>query len=90
MVPTHKAFLDFYSDPAKRTGAFEGLESDPTWSYPAELSGPSAGQSSLIHALDMFLGVDTFSHPPPAPRRAPAFCRTLVYPHSPLDNRTRC
>jgi indoleamine 2,3-dioxygenase len=44
-----------------------------------ELSGPSAGQSSLIHALDIFLGVDhtprrppgtgestTPSHPPPS------------------------
>ncbi|KAJ7759341.1 Indoleamine 2,3-dioxygenase [Mycena maculata] len=50
------------SDPAKRKWEFEGLESDPSWAYPSELSGPSAGQSSLIHALDMFLGVDEFSH----------------------------
>ncbi|KAJ6561790.1 Indoleamine 2,3-dioxygenase [Mycena capillaripes] len=47
-----------------RRWEFEGMESDPSWSYPAELSGPSAGQSSLIHALDMFLGVDEFSHAP--------------------------
>ncbi|KAJ6512642.1 Indoleamine 2,3-dioxygenase [Mycena sanguinolenta] len=52
------------SDPAKRRWEFEGMASDPAWSYPAELSGPSAGQSSLIHALDMFLGVDEFSHAP--------------------------
>ncbi|KAJ7025765.1 Indoleamine 2,3-dioxygenase-domain-containing protein [Mycena alexandri] len=50
------------SDPNKRTWAFDGLDSDPSWTYPSELSGPSAGQSSLIHALDMFLGVAEFSH----------------------------
>ncbi|KAJ6507695.1 Indoleamine 2,3-dioxygenase [Mycena vitilis] len=49
------------SDPAKRRWEFEGLAPD---AYPTELSGPSAGQSSLIHALDMFLGVDEFSHAP--------------------------
>ncbi|KAJ7679224.1 Indoleamine 2,3-dioxygenase [Mycena polygramma] len=49
------------SDPAKRRWEFEGLDTD---AYPTELSGPSAGQSSLIHALDMFLGVDEFSHAP--------------------------
>ncbi|KAJ7067386.1 Indoleamine 2,3-dioxygenase [Mycena amicta] len=52
------------SDPAKRRWEFEGIESDPTWTYPTELSGPSAGQSSLIHALDIFLGVHEFSHAP--------------------------
>ncbi|KAF7337026.1 Indoleamine 2,3-dioxygenase [Mycena venus] len=52
------------SDPAKRRWEFEGMDSDPSWTYPAELSGPSAGQSSLVHALDMFLGVDEFSHAP--------------------------
>ncbi|KAF7307896.1 Indoleamine 2,3-dioxygenase [Mycena kentingensis (nom. inval.)] len=50
------------SDPGKRRWEFEGLESDPSWTYPTELSGPSAGQSSLIHALDVFLGVHEFSH----------------------------
>jgi len=53
-----------------------GSESDqlgfPFWSFenaelfgfcqPKELSGPSAGQSSLIHALDIFLGVHRFTH----------------------------
>lgn len=43
---------------------FEGLELDSTLTYPAELSGPSAGQSSLIHALDVFMGVDKYSHAP--------------------------
>ncbi|TFK27865.1 tryptophan 2,3-dioxygenase [Coprinopsis marcescibilis] len=41
---------------------FEGLELDETLSPPTELSGASAGQSSLIHTLDVFLGVDQFSH----------------------------
>ncbi|KAJ7340873.1 Indoleamine 2,3-dioxygenase [Mycena albidolilacea] len=73
------------SDPAKRTWAFEGLESDPTWSYPAELSGPSAGQSSLIHALDMFLGVDEFSHAPAltgssaSTKKSPFLARMQLY-----------
>ncbi|KAM6490727.1 tryptophan 2,3-dioxygenase [Amanita muscaria] len=46
---------------------FEGLdeareeEDEAVWE-PVELSGPSAGQSSLIHALDIFLGVDKWSH----------------------------
>lgn len=50
------------SDPNKRTWVFEGLEQDPELKEPTELSGPSAGQSSLIHALDVFLGVDQYSH----------------------------
>ncbi|KAG2146115.1 Indoleamine 2,3-dioxygenase [Suillus bovinus] len=41
------------SDPAKRKWVFEGVEEQPT-----DLSGPSAGQSALIHALDVFLGLD--------------------------------
>lgn len=41
---------------------FEGLELDPDLKEPTELSGPSAGQSSIIHALDIFLGVDRYSH----------------------------
>ncbi|EMD31468.1 hypothetical protein CERSUDRAFT_119688 [Gelatoporia subvermispora B] len=50
------------SDPQKRRWVFEGMERDPALKYPPELSGPSAGQSSLIHALDVFLGVDRYSH----------------------------
>ncbi|KAG1729872.1 Indoleamine 2,3-dioxygenase [Suillus paluster] len=41
------------SDPAHRKWVFEGVEDQPT-----NLSGPSAGQSALIHALDVFLGLD--------------------------------
>ncbi|PIL35305.1 hypothetical protein GSI_02030 [Ganoderma sinense ZZ0214-1] len=66
------------SDTSGRKWVFDGLELDPTLEAPTELSGPSAGQSSLIHALDIFLGVDKYSHsnfsqfharsnPPPAP-----------------------
>ncbi|KAF8625234.1 hypothetical protein AX17_006900 [Amanita inopinata Kibby_2008] len=50
------------SGPAKRKWFFEGLDQDPELCEPTELSGPSAGQSSLIHALDIFLGVDRYSH----------------------------
>lgn len=46
----------------KRKWVFEGIELDPTLGEPTELSGPSAGQSSLVHALDVFLGVDQYSH----------------------------
>ena len=49
------------SDP-KSMWVFEGLEQDPNLQEPTELSGPSAGQSSLVHALDIFLGVDKYSH----------------------------
>ena len=45
-----------------RKWVFEGLEQDPSLVAPTELSGPSAGQSSLIHALDIFLGVDKSTH----------------------------
>lgn len=50
------------SDTKKRKWIFEGIELDPELRYPSELSGPSAGQSALIHALDTFLGVDQYSH----------------------------
>lgn len=50
------------SDTLGRKWIFDGLELDPTLQEPTELSGPSAGQSSLIHALDVFLGVDRYSH----------------------------
>lgn len=50
------------SDRQKRKWVFEGIEMDPTLKVPVEVSGPSAGQSSLVHALDIFLGVDRYSH----------------------------
>ncbi|KAG6840454.1 hypothetical protein C0991_006630 [Blastosporella zonata] len=46
------------TDPRKRPWVFKGIENDHSLQQPTELSGPSAGQSSLIHALDIFLGVD--------------------------------
>lgn len=50
------------SDTQKRKWLFEGIELDPTLQEPTEVSGPSAGQSALIHALDIFLGVEQYSH----------------------------
>lgn len=47
---------------AGRKWVFEGMDQDPSLVSPTELSGPSAGQSSLIHALDIFLGIDQYSH----------------------------
>ncbi|KAF6765826.1 tryptophan 2,3-dioxygenase [Ephemerocybe angulata] len=43
---------------------FEGIERDESLERPRELSGASAGQSALVHALDVFLGVDKYSHGP--------------------------
>ncbi|EIW57172.1 tryptophan 2,3-dioxygenase [Trametes versicolor FP-101664 SS1] len=60
------------SDTTGRKWVFDGLELDPTLAEPTELSGPSAGQSSLIHALDIFLGVDRYSHTNFATGRPPA------------------
>jgi len=47
----------------RRKWVFEGMEEDPELEEPTELSGPSAGQSSMIHVLDVFLGVDHEPHP---------------------------
>lgn len=41
-----------------RKWIFEGLDKRPHLKLPTELSGPSAGQSSMVHVLDVFLGVD--------------------------------
>ncbi|KAI0260420.1 tryptophan 2,3-dioxygenase [Gloeopeniophorella convolvens] len=46
------------ADSGSRKWTFEGLAERPELTLPTELSGPSAAQSSLIHALDAFLGVD--------------------------------
>lgn len=46
------------SDPMNRKWVFEGLDEHPEIEPPVDLSGPSAGQSALIHALDIFLGLD--------------------------------
>lgn len=45
------------SSPSGRPWIFDGVAEQPT-----ELSGPSAGQSALIHALDVFLSVDEQTH----------------------------
>lgn len=55
------------SDLARRKWVFEGLGEDPSLMAPTELSGPSAGQSSLIHVLDIFLGVKHQSTSPGQP-----------------------
>ncbi|RDB29302.1 Indoleamine 2,3-dioxygenase [Hypsizygus marmoreus] len=49
------------SGPTPRTWVFEGIEQDPSLKVPTELSGSSAAQSSLIQALDAFLGIDKLS-----------------------------
>ena len=46
------------SSNTKRKWIFEGIDEDPDLRPPTELSGPSAGQSSIIHAIDIFIGVD--------------------------------
>ncbi|KAI5993972.1 Indoleamine 2,3-dioxygenase, partial [Pisolithus albus] len=47
------------SDPAERKWRFEGIDGfENDVEEPKNLSGPSAGQSALIHALDIFLGLD--------------------------------
>ncbi|KAI6141958.1 Indoleamine 2,3-dioxygenase [Pisolithus thermaeus] len=47
------------SDPGERKWKFEGIdECEGSIEEPKDLSGPSAGQSALIHALDIFLGLD--------------------------------
>ncbi|THU98461.1 Indoleamine 2,3-dioxygenase [Dendrothele bispora CBS 962.96] len=57
-------FKGIDSGDLERKWVFEGLldTDDETLEEPKELSGPSAGQSSLIHALDIFLGVEEYSH----------------------------
>ena len=63
---------DVDADGHGRKWIFEGMELDPSLQEPTELSGPSAGQSSLIHGLDIFLGVDRYSHAADVTGKAPA------------------
>ncbi|KAG9314773.1 Indoleamine 2,3-dioxygenase [Chiua virens] len=49
------------SDPTNRKWIFEGFDEHPGIEPPTDLSGPSAGQSALIHSLDIFLGLDNCS-----------------------------
>jgi indoleamine 2,3-dioxygenase len=64
------------SDNRNRQWIFEGIEDDPTLRPPTEISGPSAGQSSMVHAFDIFLGIDHSS----ATQTQPSFMsRMQVY-----------
>jgi indoleamine 2,3-dioxygenase len=60
----------------QRKWIFEGVEEDPTLRPPTELSGPSAGQSSIIHVFDIFLGVD---HQATSPGRPSFMSRMQTY-----------
>ena len=55
------------SSDTKRKWIFEGVDEDPELRPPTELSGPSAGQSSIIHAIDIFIGVDHQAKSPGQP-----------------------
>ena len=46
------------SSNTQRKWIFEGVDEDPELRPPTEVSGASAGQSSLIHVFDIFFGVD--------------------------------
>lgn len=64
------------SDENGRKWKFEGIEDHPELRVPKELSGPSAGQSSLVHVLDIFLGVD---HQPTSPGKRSFMSRMQSY-----------
>ncbi|KAH9061374.1 Indoleamine 2,3-dioxygenase [Lactarius vividus] len=59
------------ADSGTRKWFFDGLDAHPELAFPDELSGPSAAQSALIHALDAFLGVDHTSTSFPTLELAP-------------------
>jgi indoleamine 2,3-dioxygenase len=71
------------ADIQKREWVFEGLGEYPELQRPKELSGPSAGQSSLIHVLDIFLGVDNRS---PSSSGKPSFLARMQS-YMPRDHR---
>ncbi|KAI5828137.1 Indoleamine 2,3-dioxygenase [Schizophyllum commune Tattone D] len=66
-------------DTGVRPWTFEGRE-EHGLPVPTELSGPSAGQSSLVHLLDVFLGVD---HAPEKPGARPFLERMRAYMPAP-------
>ncbi|TDL20765.1 IDO-domain-containing protein [Rickenella mellea] len=55
--------------PGGRPWMYEGAQ-EAGFEQPTELSGPSAGQSSMVHAIDIFLGVDGHTHAHGAPTAA--------------------
>lgn len=59
------------ADSGSRKWTFQGLEAHPELALPTELSGPSAAQSSLIHVLDAFLGIDHHTTHKPSASRQP-------------------
>lgn len=67
----------------ERRWIFEGI-GEPGYEHlkqPADnmLHGPSAGQSSLIHAFDVFFGVESHAHGPPPPQ-TPSNVRSQISP----------
>ena len=68
------------SGPAATQWVFDGIDEDPTFVKPTELSGPSAGQSTLISALDIFLGISYGSDPSSEPGRWLKRMRTYYMP----------
>ncbi|KAF8529802.1 Indoleamine 2,3-dioxygenase [Gautieria morchelliformis] len=72
---------------SSRPWVFEGADgAGQTQTQPTELAGPSAGQSSLIHVLDIFLGVDQFSHTHVAGGSTPAASASTSAPASGAEN----
>ena len=67
---------DSFDTHAQRNWIFEGVEDDTELRPPTELSGPSAGQSSIIHVFDIFLGVD---HQATSPGRPSFMSRMQTY-----------
>ena len=68
------------ADSGSRRWIFEGLDAHPELVLPTELSGPSAGQSSLIHALDAFLGVDHAPKQDPSSHSSPIESQVEPFP----------
>jgi indoleamine 2,3-dioxygenase len=64
------------SSDTKSKWIFEGVNEEPGLRPPTELSGPSAGQSSVMHALDIFMGVD---HQALSPRQPSLMSRMQTY-----------
>ena len=77
------------ADLDSRRWNFEGIDAHPELVLPDELSGPSAAQSPLIHALDLFLGVDHASSPSSSPIMEHAAASAHVPPRAPFLARMR-